>query len=58
MNCWLNIVNINKPKLLKGLNQKVSGAVAPFRAGCALTIVSTGVEAGPNPSVCYLGGTW
>ena len=56
MNCCVNIVNIDKPKLLKGLNQKVRGTVAPFPIGCALTIAPTGEQAGPNPSVCYLGG--
>ena len=36
MNCCINIVTVNKPKLLTGLDQKVCGTVASLSTGCAL----------------------
>ncbi len=58
MNCWLKIVIANKPKFLMGLDQKLSGTVESLSYRCALTIIPSGEKAGPNPSVCYFGGTF
>ncbi len=58
MNCWLKIVIANKPKLLMGLDQKLSGTVESLSYRCALTTISFCEKAGPNPSVCYFGGTF
>jgi hypothetical protein len=52
----LNVVNIDKPKMLKGLNQKVNDLLCKSKV-CThgKTIIGGKVE--PNP-FCYLGGTW
>lgn len=53
----LNIVIPDKPKMLTGLNQKVSGWLS-------LSILeihgrkATGGEAEPNPFICILSETW
>ena len=52
MNCCINIVINNKPKVLTGLDQKVSGEDVSVAVGYALTIAPTGEQAGPKPSVC------
>jgi hypothetical protein len=33
VNCHLNIVSLNKPKVLTGLNQKVCGRMLPYMVG-------------------------
>ena len=52
----INSVNVNKPKMLTGLNQKVSGWIARLRLELQGQN-ATGRETEPNPFMGYLGGT-
>jgi len=45
----INVVRTNKPKALKGLNQKVSGWMNGYLSSRHADLKATGGEADPNP---------
>jgi len=49
----INVVRSSKPKALRGLNQKVRGQVQGYLPSPAVTVVATGGEAEPKPSVTH-----
>jgi hypothetical protein len=49
----INVVRTNKPKALKGLDQKVRGQVQGYPPSPAVAAEATGGEAEPKPSVIH-----
>ena len=49
----INVVRSNKPKALRGLNQKVRGQVQGYPPSPAVAVGATGGEAEPKPSVIH-----
>ena len=49
----LNVVKGDKPKTLRGLDQKVRGQVQGYPPSPAVALEATGGEAGPTPSVIH-----
>ena len=50
----INVVTENKPKMLTGLNQKVSGQVQVLPFLPVADVEATGEEARPNPSMVFM----
>ena len=53
VNCRFNIVKSNKPKMLTGLDQKVTQLVNPSEFWGYANNITAGVQTGPNPSLLF-----
>ena len=53
----INVVTVNRPKVLKGLNQNGKGYGPGVRTSPGAVFDSPGEQADANPS-CIISGTW
>jgi hypothetical protein len=53
----INVVNLNKLKMLISFNQKVRGWLSLFQIATRRH-KTYGEQAEPNPSISYISGTW